>query len=209
MFKKKDWQRKKKRLKISSTNFFSPKNYHLLSFQIFFSTLGRFVSSRSQSEHDLIFFWLNLLPVSGTISRRRTTPWAEITSRPNPLFLPLGQTFVPCSSALTCVPCSQGHASSRKKKKEKKKNLRYLLIVTFFFTPFRTRETIEGWRGEKRGGQWIHLKREYDYSYSSRGKIFLRIYRRKFVPLRRNLPTLKETEVRRWRRSRKKARALS
>lgn len=41
---------------------FSPTNYHLLSFQIFFSTPARFVSSRSQSEHDLIFFWLNLPP---------------------------------------------------------------------------------------------------------------------------------------------------
>lgn len=208
MFKKKNIA-KEGEIENFFNKLFSPTNYHLLSFQIFFSTPARFVSSRSQSEHDLIFFWLNLPPrVRQDIEATNDTLSRDYKPSESS-FLALGRNLpLPPSAVLTCVPCSQGHAFLPKK------NLSCLLIVTFFhpFPPFHhrcTRETIEGWDGEKGRGQWIHLKREYDYSYSSRGKIFLRIYRRKFVPLRRNLPSLKETEVRRWRRSRKKARVLS
>lgn len=62
MFKRKDITKEGK-IENFFNKLFSPKNYHLLSSQIFFSTPARFVSSRSQSEYDLIFFWLNLPPL--------------------------------------------------------------------------------------------------------------------------------------------------
>ncbi|KAK1135873.1 hypothetical protein K0M31_000445, partial [Melipona bicolor] len=54
----------------------SPKEFPSSLFcQIFSPTHpGRIVSSQSQGEYDLIFCRLNLLPVSGRIPRRRTTP---------------------------------------------------------------------------------------------------------------------------------------
>lgn len=207
MFKRKDITKEGK-IENFFNKLFSPKNYHLLSSQIFFSTPARFVSSRSQSEHDLIFFWLNLPPLcpAGYRGDERhleprlqavrilfSCPWARNLR----LFHPR-------------PPLHAFHVRKATLPPEKKISATFLLLP--FFTPsfpsLHTRND-RGSTGEKGPSQWIHLKREYDYSYSSRGKIFLRIYRRKFVPLRRNLPSLKETEVRRWRRSRKKARVLS
>lgn len=148
MFKKKNIA-KEGEIENFFNKLFSPTNYHLLSFQIFFSTPARFVSSRSQSEHDLIFFWLNLPPrVRQDIEATNDTlSWDYKPSESS--FLALGRNLpLPPSAVLTCVPCSQGHAFLPKK------NLSCLLIVTFFhpFPPFHhrcTRETIEGWEGRE------------------------------------------------------------
>lgn len=79
---------------------FSPTNYHLLSFQIFFSTPARFVSSRSQSEHDLIFFWLNLPPrVRQNIEATNDTLSRDYKPSESS-FLALGRNLRPTSSAL-------------------------------------------------------------------------------------------------------------
>lgn len=151
---------------------FATKRIFSFFSQIFLLPPRRFVSSRSQGEYDLIFSRLNLLPMSGRISRRRTTPWAEITSRSNPLFLPFDETSVSLpSSSVYDRPymCFRRGAVSF-----------FAKPVTFLYR-FLPRPI--GWLHGSRAihktnelptherslmrkeGQWIHLKREYDYLF--------------------------------------------